>query len=131
MQAHILTVDWFLSGWFWFHILPIQNLESDSHKLFKQHHEFCCRGNHVYLLWFSCTPIIYASKAEYANFVFGSPVNLWKSSHCKCLHERFHTALWTGFGPEWKHRQRLITPSYHFFNFERIRSNICKTWKRV
>lgn len=88
-------------------------LKSDSHKLFKQHEELR-QANHIYLLWVSWNPTIIVDKTEYAKVVLGSQVNLRKSHTYDFLHEWLNTGLLISRGLKWKHRRRLITPSYHF-----------------
>ena len=88
-------------------------LESDSHKLYKQHEELR-QAYHIYLLWISWNPTIFADKTEYAKVVLGSQVNLRKSHAYDFLHEWLNTGLLISRGLKWKHRRRLITPSYHF-----------------
>ncbi|RXN25510.1 toll-like receptor 3 [Labeo rohita] len=68
----------------------------------------------LFKLWIGPVPFLILYHAETIETVLNNPVHMDKAYAYKFLHPWLGTGLLTSTGDKWRHRRKLLTPTFHF-----------------
>uniref|UniRef100_A0A8C1QQI8 aromatase n=1 Tax=Cyprinus carpio TaxID=7962 RepID=A0A8C1QQI8_CYPCA len=68
----------------------------------------------LFKLWIGPVPFLILYHAETIETVLSNPVHMDKAYAYKFLHPWLGTGLLTSTGDKWRHRRKMLTPTFHF-----------------
>nr|XP_047133778.1 LOW QUALITY PROTEIN: cytochrome P450 4V2-like [Hydra vulgaris] len=94
---------------------------SDSRKSYFQLCNYTKQFGNVFCIWLGPKPMIVSSSVKFLKAVLSSEKITTKGFSYDWIHDWLKTGLLTSSGPKWKARRKLLTSSFHFSVFNRLK----------